>query len=50
MVGVESTCSAVFSATAKDKNNGIALLSINELSRIALERTTTARQAILLMG
>ncbi|CAB9519775.1 Peptidase family C69 [Seminavis robusta] len=45
IVGGESTCSAVFTAQA-----GPARLNINELSRIALEYTSKARQAIRLMG
>jgi hypothetical protein len=45
----ESTCSAVFAANAVG-NGGKALLSIDELSRIALERVNTSRAAVQLMG
>ena len=49
-VGIgESTCSGVFAAKAID-HGGNALLSIDELSRIALERANTAREAISIMG
>ena len=49
MTGGESTCSGVFATTAVG-NGGKALFSINELSRIALERSTTAREAVMIMG
>jgi dipeptidase len=45
----ESTCSAVFSTTAVD-NGGAALLSIDQLSHLAMERATTSREAVSLMG
>jgi dipeptidase len=46
----ESTCSAVFGSAAIGQVNGTALLNVNELSRLALERTTNARDAIRTMG
>ena len=45
----ESTCSGVF-ATQAVGYGGKALLSIDELSRIALERCDTARCAVQMMG
>merc|ERR1719197_1807416 len=45
----ESTCSGRFWA-ASLAHNGTALFSNSELSKIALERCTTARCAIKLMG
>ncbi|KDO27012.1 hypothetical protein SPRG_07724 [Saprolegnia parasitica CBS 223.65] len=45
----ESTCGARF-VSRPISDGGLALLDITELGRIALERTTTARDAILLMG
>lgn len=49
-VGIaESTCSSVFVASAVDAG-GKALLSIDQLSQIAMERATTAREAVQLMG
>jgi dipeptidase len=49
-VGIaESTCSGVFAALAKS-HGGKALLSIDQLSQIALERSTTARAAVELIG
>ena len=45
----ESTCSArTYAAPLSD--GGPALLTMNELSRLAAERTTTARAAVELMG
>ena len=44
----ESTCSAVFSTTAVN-NGGAALLSIDQLSHLAMERATTAREAVSLI-
>ena len=45
----ESTCSAVFGANAVGYG-GKALLSIDSLSRIGLERCDTARCAVETMG
>jgi len=45
----ESTCSAKFFA-APVSAGGKALLEVSELSQIALERSKTAREAILTMG
>jgi dipeptidase len=45
----ESTCSGVFGALAKG-HGGQALMSVDELSKIAMERTTSAKEAVLLMG
>jgi len=44
----ESTCSGVFGAVPAP--NGTALFSVDELTHIAMERATTARQAIEMMG
>ena len=51
-VGIgESTCSGVFGARPIQQHpNGTALFSIDELSRIAMERASTAKQAVQLMG
>jgi len=50
-VGIgESTCSAVFGAVPLGAPNGTALLSVDQLTQIAMERATTARQAVQLMG
>lgn len=50
-VGIgESTCSGVFGAVPLGAPNGTALLSVDMLTQIAMERATTARQAIELMG
>jgi dipeptidase len=49
-VGIsESTCSAVYAAKGVS-NGGLALLSINALSQIAMERASTAREAVQIMG
>lgn len=49
-VGIaESTCSGVFSTTSISAG-GKALLSVDQLSQIAMERATTAREACQLMG
>ena len=49
-VGIsESTCSAVYAAKSI-ANGGLALLSINALSQIAMERAKTAREAVQIMG
>mmetsp|Transcript_27697 Transcript_27697/g.30243 ORF Transcript_27697/g.30243 Transcript_27697/m.30243 type:complete len:693 (-) Transcript_27697:307-2385(-) len=45
----ESTCAAKFYA-APVSDGGKALFEVGELSQIALERTKTARDAILMMG
>jgi dipeptidase len=50
-VGIgESTCSGVFGAIPLGAPNGTALLSIDALSQIAMERATSARDAIQIMG
>jgi dipeptidase len=50
-VGIgESTCSGVFGATPLGAPNGTALLSVDELTHIAMERATTAREAVQMMG
>jgi dipeptidase len=52
----ESSCSAKIFASAckyigqREIENNCALLSINELSRIALERASSAREAISIIG
>jgi len=54
----ESTCSAMFKTCAKGtavgceegRSVGEALMSIDTLTKIAMERTRTAREAVLLMG
>jgi dipeptidase len=49
-VGIaESTCSSVFMAQSISAG-GKALFSIDELSRIALERASSSREAVQLMG
>jgi dipeptidase len=45
----ESTCSGVFATLATD-HGGKALLSIDQLSQIAMERAKTSREAVLLIG
>lgn len=45
----ESTCSGVFAASAVGMG-GKALLSIDQLSQIAMERAKSAREAVQLMG
>ena len=50
-VGIgESTCSGVFGAVPQGAPNGTALLSVDALTQIAMERATTAGQAVTLMG
>lgn len=50
-VGIgESTCSGVFGASPLGSPNGTALFSIDALSQIAMERASTAKQAVKLMG
>lgn len=46
----ESTCSGVFGAIPLGAPNGTALFSVDELTHIAMERTSTAREAVQLMG
>lgn len=46
---VESTCSGVFVASSVAAG-GKALLSVDELSKIALERATSSREAVSIMG
>jgi len=46
----EATCSAVYVAAPIDEEGGKALISVDELSRVAMERATSAREAIALMG
>jgi len=49
-VGIgESTCSAVYAATGPEEG-GQALMSVDELSKVAMERAATAREAVQLMG
>ena len=45
----ESTCSGVFAALPIG-SGGNALFSVNQLSQVALERASTAREAIKIMG
>jgi dipeptidase len=50
-VGIgESTCSGIFGASPLGSPNGTALFSIDALSQIAMERASTAQQAVKLMG
>jgi dipeptidase len=50
-VGIgESTCSGVFGAVPLGAPNGTALLSVDALTQIAMERASTARQAVEMMG
>lgn len=46
----ESTASAMFKAFAIGELNGTALFSVNEMTRVAAERTCSAREAVQLMG
>lgn len=46
----ESTCSGVFGAVPLGAPNGTALFSVDELTHIAMERASSAREAIQLMG
>jgi dipeptidase len=45
----ESTCAGRLIATPID-HNGTALFDISEVSRVAMERATSAREAIQIMG
>lgn len=45
----ESTCSGVFSTTSV-ANGGAALFSIDQLSHVAMERASTAREAVTIIG
>ncbi len=45
----ESTCSGIFGAKAAG-HGGKALLSVDTLSQLAMERSTTSRDAVKLMG
>lgn len=50
-VGIgESTCSGIFGAIPLGAPNGTALFSIDALTQIAMERTTSAKEAVQLMG
>jgi dipeptidase len=50
-VGIgESTCSGVFGAIPLGAPNGTALFSVDELTQLAMERASTAQQAVELMG
>ncbi|CAM9512455.1 unnamed protein product, partial [Heterosigma akashiwo] len=50
-VGIgESTCSGVFGAIPLGAPNGTALLSVDQLTQIAMERASTARDAVQPMG
>jgi dipeptidase len=50
-VGIgESTCSGVFGAIPLGVPNGTALFSVDQLTQLAMERSSTAREAIQLMG
>jgi len=50
-VGIgESTCSGVFGAVPLGMPNGTALLSVDQLTQIAMERASTAESAVRLMG
>jgi dipeptidase len=50
-VGIgESTCSGVFGSIPLGAPNGTALLSVDQLTQIAMERASTAREAVQLMG
>lgn len=49
-VGIaESTCSGVYAARSVDRG-GKALLSVDQLSQIAMERASTAREAVAIIG
>lgn len=51
-VGIgESTCSAVYGAVGPDvEGGGGALMSVDEMSKIAMERASSSREAVELMG
>lgn len=46
----ESTASAPFRTVAVGEPGGVALFSVNELTRVAAERVCSAREAVQLMG
>ena len=46
----ESTCTAKIFAAPLGIDGGKALLEVSELTQIALERSKTAREAVLIMG
>lgn len=46
----ESTCSGVFGALPLGVPNGTALLSVDVLTQIAMERATKSRDAVAMMG
>lgn len=49
-VGIgESTCSGVFAAAPRGRG-GKALFSVDQLTQLAMERATTSREAVRLMG
>lgn len=50
-VGIgESTCSGIFGAIPVGAPNGTALFSVDQLTQIAMERATSAREAIEIIG
>jgi dipeptidase len=50
-VGIaESTCSGVFVASSIGTKDGKALFSIDQLSQVAMERASTSREAVELIG
>ena len=50
-VGIgESTCSGVFGAIPLGAPDGTALFSVDQLTQLAMERSSTAREAVELMG
>jgi len=50
-VGIgESTCSGIFGAIPLGAPHGTALLSVDQLTQLAMERSSSAREAVQLMG